>query len=334
MQTSRWKVDIAAPLLAHLPLSAIHLPGGIFRRRTTTDELAIRSFFSEGDLLVAEVQSVFHDGAAGLHTRSLRYGKLRNGVFLAVTSGVVRAKRQVWTVATAHAGGDVDVVLGVNDYIWICAHTSAALAAKAKISRADLSDRSSTNPDQDSETIYLNRNDPIAPATRRKIARLAGCIAALTRARVRVDEEMIMRAYDAAVEISDEEAEEENDRDENEKMNENEQLRRRRAEWKEEEKGNYLDDAAEKRVVRMALTRGRWKSKLDWKVEKTEKRKKKSYNKIIDEIAGKYVVVHTYISFNQRSTKHDREKKEKNPIEINLQSLNLCFWILTRIIIS
>ncbi|KAL8721940.1 MAG: hypothetical protein Q9225_001496, partial [Loekoesia sp. 1 TL-2023] len=121
VETKRWKVDLSAPLLAHLPLSAINLPGGILRKRTSTDELAIRSFFSEGDLLVAEVQSVYQDGAASLHTRSLRYGKLRNGVFMRVSGtggggggGVVRSRRQVWTVSTAHRGGEVDVVLGVN----------------------------------------------------------------------------------------------------------------------------------------------------------------------------------------------------------------------------
>ncbi|KAA8571485.1 hypothetical protein EYC84_001485 [Monilinia fructicola] len=122
---SRWRVDIGAPVLANLPLSAINLPGGIQRKRTETDELQIRTFFSEGDLLVAEVQQLYSDGSASLHTRSLKYGKLRNGVFMAVSGtggggGVVRARRQVWTIDTVHNGGKVDVILGVNGYIWIC----------------------------------------------------------------------------------------------------------------------------------------------------------------------------------------------------------------------
>src|ERR1700733_7210960 len=58
VQSRRWRVDVAAPLLAQLPLSAINLPGGILRKRTAVDELNIRSFFTEGDLLVAEVQSI------------------------------------------------------------------------------------------------------------------------------------------------------------------------------------------------------------------------------------------------------------------------------------
>lgn len=36
----------------------------------------MRTFFQEGDLLVAEVQAFFGDGAMSLHTRSLRYGKV------------------------------------------------------------------------------------------------------------------------------------------------------------------------------------------------------------------------------------------------------------------
>lgn len=196
VQTKRWKVDLSAPLLAHLPLSAINLPGGILRKRTSTDELQIRTFFSEGDLLVAEVQSIYQDGAASLHTRSLKYGKLRNGVFLAISGtggggGVVRSRRQVWTVNTGNGGGEVDVVLGVNGYIWISKHTSTE-AATSQVSITKMEETVSSS-------IYSSRNDEIAPATRREIARIAGCIRALVEAKDRVDEEMVMRAYEASL---------------------------------------------------------------------------------------------------------------------------------------
>ena len=51
---------------------------------TAVDELNVRAYFADGELLVAEVQSLFQDGSASLHTRSLKYGKLRNGFFVAV----------------------------------------------------------------------------------------------------------------------------------------------------------------------------------------------------------------------------------------------------------
>ncbi|KAF6218378.1 hypothetical protein HO133_005725 [Letharia lupina] len=206
VQTKRWKVDLSAPLLAHLPLSAINLPGGILRKRTSTDELAIRTFFGEGDLLVAEVQSVYQDGAASLHTRSLKYGKLRNGVFLSVSGtgggggGVVRSRRQVWTVQTANGGGEVDVVLGVNGYIWICKHVGGELVEGKGGRHAGAGMGVNNLEEKVGEGMYENRNESIGEETRWEIARLSGCVRALVEGGCRVDEEMVMRAYEASVE--------------------------------------------------------------------------------------------------------------------------------------
>ncbi len=47
------------------------------RRRTAEDELNMRGLYAEGDLISAEVQSFYADGAVALHTRSLKYGKVR-----------------------------------------------------------------------------------------------------------------------------------------------------------------------------------------------------------------------------------------------------------------
>ncbi|KAI9740879.1 MAG: exosome non-catalytic core subunit rrp4 [Claussenomyces sp. TS43310] len=203
VQSRRWRVDVGAPLLAALPLSAINLPGGILRKRTETDELQIRTFFSEGDLLVCEVQSLFQDGSASLHTRSLRYGKLRNGVFISVTGtggggggGVVRSRRQVWTVDAAHAGGRIDVILGVNGYIWISKHVEAEAAAETSISRIE---------ESTSSRVYSSQNDEIGPETRREIARIRGVITALVESGLRVDEDLVMRGYEAAVDMDVEE---------------------------------------------------------------------------------------------------------------------------------
>lgn len=197
VQAKRWRVDVAAPLLAQLPLSSINLPGGILRKRTTADELQIRTFFSEGDLVIAEVQSIYSDGAAALHTRSLKYGKLRNGFFVAVSGmggggGVVRSRRQVWTIKTANGGGDVDIVLGVNGYIWISKHTAGEEAATSQVSITRLEETVS-------HSIYSSQNDEIEAPTRREIARIAACVRVLVEGGVRVDEETVNAAYDASV---------------------------------------------------------------------------------------------------------------------------------------
>lgn len=41
------------------------------------DEQSMRSYLSEGDLISAEVHSIFADGSLSLHMRSLKYGKVR-----------------------------------------------------------------------------------------------------------------------------------------------------------------------------------------------------------------------------------------------------------------
>lgn len=195
VQSKRWRVDVGAPVLAGLPLSAINLPGGILRKRTETDELQIRTFFSEGDLLVAEVQSLHQDGSASLHTRSLKYGKLRNGVFMSVSGtggggGVARARRQVWTIDTVHGGGKVEVVMGVNGYIWISKHVEP-VGGDTSITRIE---------ESVSSTVYSSQNDEIGYETRREIARIRGVIQALVEEGQRVDEDMVMEGYEEAVE--------------------------------------------------------------------------------------------------------------------------------------
>lgn len=212
VQAKRWRVDVGASLLAQLPLSAVNLPGGIQRRRTETDELQIRTFFSEGDLLVAEVQQLYGDGGAVLHTRSLRFGKLRNGVFMAVTGtggggGVVRSKRQTFILDIGRAVGGggaaaddaekVDVVLGVNGYIWISRHMEGEGAA------TESSGPGITRIEENvGLNVYSSQNDTIPPGTMREIARVRGVIQALIEHGLRVDEEMVVTGYHEAVEIA------------------------------------------------------------------------------------------------------------------------------------
>ncbi|KAK5168289.1 Exosome complex component rrp4 [Saxophila tyrrhenica] len=203
VQSRRWKVDVAAPLLANLLLSSINLPGGILRKRTSVDELNIRSYFSEGELLVAEVQQLFQDGSASLHTRSLKYGKLRNGYFLSVSgmgggSGVVRAKRQIFTMQTRR-GGEVDCILGVNGYIWLAKHLDEK---KEDVGINKLEEAAAADT-----TMYSSQNDEIAAETRAEIARISGCIRALVENGVKVEEGTVKMAYEASLEIDELEGE-------------------------------------------------------------------------------------------------------------------------------
>jgi len=142
----RWKVDISSKQDAVLHLASINLPGGILRRRTTDDELQMRTFFTEGDLLVAEVQQLFSDGAASLHTRSLKYGKLRNGLFISIPPMlVVRSKAHMYSL-----GGGVHCILGTNGFAWVSKDVSDTAKGTVSITRLE---------EEASEAMYSNENE-------------------------------------------------------------------------------------------------------------------------------------------------------------------------------
>ena len=52
--------------------------------------------------------------------------------------------------------------------------------------------------------VYSSQNDEIGIETRREISKIAGCIRALVEAGKRVDEEMVVKTYEACLELEDE----------------------------------------------------------------------------------------------------------------------------------
>lgn len=111
----KWKVDINSIQDASLHLSSINLPGNIQRRKSELDELKMREFYSEGDVICAEVQTNFQDGSIGLHTRSHKYGKLVNGVLIKVSQKLIKRARNHFTYPLE----GIEVIIGVNGFIWI-----------------------------------------------------------------------------------------------------------------------------------------------------------------------------------------------------------------------
>lgn len=115
-------------------------------------------------LLVAEVQAFFGDGAMSLHTRSLKYGKvgvlrysiqmytytcpwqLRNGFLLTVPPQLIRRlKSHFYHVPPPCGPKGVDVILGLNGYVWVSNGTSQG--------------RREGGEGFDSEGVYSNQND-------------------------------------------------------------------------------------------------------------------------------------------------------------------------------
>jgi exosome complex component RRP4 len=136
----------------------------------------------------------------------LKYGKLRNGIFVRVSGaggggGVVRSRRQVWTFDAANGGGKIDIILGVNGYIWISKHVEIQGEKETETSITRIEESTTSK-------AYSSQNDEIRPETRREIARIRGVIMCLVEAGLRVDEDMVMDGYKAAVEVEIENSQE------------------------------------------------------------------------------------------------------------------------------
>merc|ERR1712212_1331899 len=115
VQQKRWKVDCNGRLDALLSLSSVNLPGGELRRRGAEDELSMRKYLQEGDLISAEVQNIYHDGSLSLHTRSLKYGKLGQGCLLKVSPSLIKRRKTHFHQLPCGAS----IILGNNGFIWI-----------------------------------------------------------------------------------------------------------------------------------------------------------------------------------------------------------------------
>lgn len=209
----RWKVDIGAQTDAVLMLGSVNLPGGVLRRKSESDELQMRSFLKEGDLLNCEVQSLFQDGSASLHTRSLKYGKLRNGFFLKIPSSlVVRAKNH-----SHNLPGGVSVIIGVNGYIWIrktpedsttanstnLSKNAAAINTKGQYNVGNASVSITRLEEESSWEIYSDVNDDISRSLRDTITRYSNTIKALAFCEIGISVDRIISAYDASMAYDD-----------------------------------------------------------------------------------------------------------------------------------
>ncbi|KIY52970.1 hypothetical protein FISHEDRAFT_34305 [Fistulina hepatica ATCC 64428] len=199
VQPRRWKVDANSRQDAVLMLSSVNLPGGVQRRKLESDELQMRNFFEEGDLLVAEIQAFFADGSMSLHTRSLRYGKLRNGQLVVVPPVLIRRLKSHFISLPC----DVDLVLGLNGYIWVSKH---------------IEDNNRGADGFDAQEVYSNQNQASAlnshfrathaiqliqhidHSTRAAISRVSNIIRILAAHFIPITDSVTLDAYEWSVE--------------------------------------------------------------------------------------------------------------------------------------
>uniref|UniRef100_G3MPB7 Uncharacterized protein n=1 Tax=Amblyomma maculatum TaxID=34609 RepID=G3MPB7_AMBMU len=172
VQQRRWKVEMASRLNASLLLSSVNLPGGELRRKSAEDELLMRQYLCEGDLISAEVQSIFSDGSLSLHTRSLKYGKLGQGTLVLVSPSLIkRCKIHFHSLPCG-----VQVILGNNGYVWVCPLPS------------------------EEGTKFVQSVDMVPEVTRESISRVRNCIVALAHHHVVLFNTSIVYAYDISLE--------------------------------------------------------------------------------------------------------------------------------------
>lgn len=119
---NRWFVDLNGTQDAFLPLTSVHLPDGEQRRRTAKDEMQMRDIFTEGDMVAAEVQNIYRDGAIVLQTRSKKFGALSNGVLVKSTPTLIKHLEQ--HIVNMDTIG-IQIIFGLNGYLWVSAMDSS-----------------------------------------------------------------------------------------------------------------------------------------------------------------------------------------------------------------
>ncbi len=110
----KWKIFSNSKFETTLSLSAVNLEGFTQRRKLESDEIDMINIFGINDLVVCEVQKVGKTGAAALHTRNEKYGKLRNGRLLMLTLFLLSPLKCRFLTRD-----NINVIVGSNGFVWV-----------------------------------------------------------------------------------------------------------------------------------------------------------------------------------------------------------------------
>ena len=188
----RWKVDVGGRQEAILMLSSINLPGGEQRRRTAEDQLNMRQFYVEHDLVSAEIQAFFQDGSMSLHTRSLMYGKLSNGVLVCVTPTLMKRLKQHF-----HAFDfGVHAIFGMNGFVWVSARKPGSTTAEDE--EAASVDAASSAVEGTSNGV-ADPNAPLSREERERVCRARNALVALDQQGIAISPATVSQVYHASL---------------------------------------------------------------------------------------------------------------------------------------
>ncbi|KAJ3072715.1 exosome non-catalytic core subunit rrp4 [Rhizoclosmatium hyalinum] len=138
-------------------------------------------------MISAEIQAFFGDGAVSLHTRSLKYGKLKSGSLVTVPSSLVKRSKAHFLRYTLAEGLHVDVILGMNGFIWVSKGTG-------NTEKKDTPQQQQ----EDADALYANVNEPVSLTEREAIARISQSILALAKEGEFITEAAILHVYEAS----------------------------------------------------------------------------------------------------------------------------------------
>jgi exosome complex component RRP4 len=191
---ARWNVTlIGHARTASLPLSGVHLPGGVQRIRTAQDAREMRQYLEEGDIVSAEVHKVQADGTVFLHTRSFRYGKLENGCVITVPPSLVPRRKNHYFDSFLDR---FEVLFGCNGMIWM----------QRKLQTTDTTIHP-VDGNQDLAELQERRRDehsrlPYSPEERKSLARLRNCIECLRLTHTVVTPESVEEVFKKSIELN------------------------------------------------------------------------------------------------------------------------------------
>lgn len=174
IQKKRWKIDTNSRVDSVLLISSINLPGGELRRRNAEDEQSMRKLLQEEELLSAEVQNVFVDGSLSLHTRSLKYGKLSQGILVSVSPSLIKRRKTHFHNLPCGAS----VIIGNNGYIWV---------------------QPTINIEVEGQGGFTQNLEAVPKSDREAIIRIKNCILALSSCYVMIYDTSIMLAYEESL---------------------------------------------------------------------------------------------------------------------------------------
>lgn len=175
VQQKRWKVNTNSRLDSVLLLSSVNLPGGELRRRGAEDEQMMRKYLQEGDLISAEVQNIYDEGTLSLYTRSLKYGKLSQGILVKVFPSLVKRRKTHFHNLPCGAS----IILGNNGFIWISPTVNSEVEGDGGFAQ--------------------NLNEVVPRGDREVIARLRNCILALSQCNMVLFDTSILYAYEESL---------------------------------------------------------------------------------------------------------------------------------------